>query len=143
MDVEIKIVEQASVELATGLTRLLPQLLGKEQIVNVDTLNIVLSQPGVKLFVAMLDDQVVGTAQLSIIDRLYAPIAWVDGVVVDENQRGKGIAGKLMQAILDAAHELGLHEVCLTSSPKREAANHLYQKLGFEQYNTNYYRYRF
>ena len=143
MDVEIKIVEQASVELAHGLTRLLPQLLGKEHVVNVDTLNIVLSQPGVKLFVALLGNEVVGTAQLSVIDRLYAPIAWVDGVVVDENQRGKGIAGKLMQGLLDAARELGLHEVCLTSNPKREAANHLYTKLGFEFYETNYYRYKF
>jgi ribosomal protein S18 acetylase RimI-like enzyme len=30
--------------------------------------------------------------------------------------------------------------VDLTSRPSREAANHLYQKLGFEIRNTNVYR---
>ncbi|MEL0283455.1 MAG: GNAT family N-acetyltransferase, partial [Ilumatobacter sp.] len=31
--------------------------------------------------------------------------------------------------------------VGLTSRPSREAANRLYQRLGFEPYDTNLYRY--
>lgn len=143
MDVKVSVVERVTPELADGLSALLPQLLGRACTVTVEKLTAVVGQPGVKLFVAAIGDKVVGTAQLSIYDRTYDVMAWVDGVVVDENERGKGIAGKLMQALLDEAREEGLKEVCLTSSPKREAANHLYQKLGFKPYETNYYRYKF
>lgn len=142
-EVVVRIAEQATPELAASLTKLMPQLLGSEFVVTIDKLNVLLSQPGIKLFVAMIGDRVVGTAQLSVYERTYSPMAWVDGVVVDEAERGKGIASKLMEAVLQAAKELGLTEVNLTSSPKREAANHLYEKLGFERHDTNYYRYRF
>lgn len=141
-EVQITIAEQATPELAAALTRLMPQLLGHAFAVTLDKLNILLAQPGVKLFVAQFGDKVVGTAQLTVYERAYQPMAMVDGVVVDENERGKGIAGKLMQAVLDSARELGVPEVSLTSNPKREAANHLYEKLGFERYETNYYRYK-
>lgn len=143
MEVKVSIAKRATPELAAGLSTLLPQLLGHDFMVTVDRLNAVLAQPGVNLFVAMLGDKVVGTAQLSLYELTFTSMAWVDGVVVDANERGKGIAGKLMQALMDTARERGLSELRLTSNPKREAANHLYKKLGFEQYETNYYRYKF
>ena len=142
-DVRIEIIERATQELAQGLTALMPQLLTHPVVVNMDKLALVIGQPGVKLFVALLGDKVVGTAQLTIYERTYAPVAWVDGVIVDSEERGKGIATTLMQAVIQASRELGLREVNLTSNPSREAANHLYTKLGFEKYDTNYYRYRF
>ena len=38
--------------------------------------------------------------------------------------------------------ELGAKTIDLTSRPSREAANKLYQKLGFEQRETNIYRFK-
>ncbi|MFZ8877912.1 MAG: hypothetical protein ACO2Z4_10905 [Ilumatobacteraceae bacterium] len=45
-------------------------------------------------------------------------------------------------AASDEAARRGAKNVSLTSRPSREAANRLYQRLGFEPYETNLYRYR-
>ena len=55
--------------------------------------------------------------------------------------RGRGIGEALTRAGLERARELGVHEVNLTTRPAREAANRLYQRLGFQQRQTNVYRY--
>jgi ribosomal protein S18 acetylase RimI-like enzyme len=67
--------------------------------------------------------------------------AWIEDVVVDESMRGKGIGEALTQAALVRAHDLGAKTVDLTSRPTREAANRLYQRVGFKQRQTNLYRY--
>lgn len=67
--------------------------------------------------------------------------AWIEDVVVDESARGKGIGELLVKTAIKQARFEGLKEVNLTSNPSRIAANKLYQKIGFEPYQTNYYRY--
>jgi ribosomal protein S18 acetylase RimI-like enzyme len=141
MDVVVTIVDQVTDELVSGITRLLPQLLDEEKVVTAADLEAVIHHPNVFLFIATIGDTVVGTAQLSIYPRTYGPKAWIDGVIVDSEQRGKGIATIVMDAVLAHARKLNIEELSLTSSPKREAANHLYTKLGYEKYDTNYYRY--
>ena len=42
---------------------------------------------------------------------------------------------------IDIARDLGAKTVDLTSRPSREAANRLYQRIGFEPRETNVYRY--
>jgi ribosomal protein S18 acetylase RimI-like enzyme len=42
---------------------------------------------------------------------------------------------------LDLARSKGAKTVDLTSRPSREAANRLYQRIGFEARETNVYRY--
>jgi len=42
----------------------------------------------------------------------------------------------------EKARSLGLREVNLTSRSEREAANRLYQAMGFERRETNVYRYQ-
>ena len=67
--------------------------------------------------------------------------AWIEDVVVDEAARGSGVGAALNQAALDHARARGAKTVDLTSRPSREAANRLYQRLGFEPRETNVYRY--
>ncbi len=67
--------------------------------------------------------------------------AWIEDVVVDQAERGKGIGEALTRAALDRAAELGARTVDLTSRPSREAANRLYQKVGFKLRESNLYRY--
>ena len=45
-----------------------------------------------------------------------------------------------MHAALEWAGQVGARTVDLTSRPDREAANRLYQRLGFERRTTNVYR---
>ena len=67
--------------------------------------------------------------------------AWIEDVVVDEAARGLGVAKDLNQHALALAAERGARSVDLTSRPSREAANRLYQRLGFVPRETNVYRY--
>jgi ribosomal protein S18 acetylase RimI-like enzyme len=62
--------------------------------------------------------------------------------VVDETARGKGVGAALNTEAISLAHEMGAKSIDLTSRPSREAANRLYQRLGFEQRDTNVYRFK-
>jgi ribosomal protein S18 acetylase RimI-like enzyme len=66
--------------------------------------------------------------------------AWIEDVVVDDAVRGQGVAAELVRAALDHAAKEGARTVDLTSRPDREAANRLYQRMGFEVRTTNVYR---
>jgi ribosomal protein S18 acetylase RimI-like enzyme len=69
--------------------------------------------------------------------------ARVEDIVVDHAMRGRGIGEALMRYALNMAREAGADGVALTSNPRREAANRLYQRLGFKPWQTNLYFYRF
>ena len=58
--------------------------------------------------------------------------------------RGRGLltGESLTRAALEKARSLGAKTVDLTSRPSRTYANSLYQRLGFEQRDTNVYRYK-
>jgi GNAT superfamily N-acetyltransferase len=66
---------------------------------------------------------------------------WIEDVVVDESQRGKGIGMELMNTAINFAITLGAKSVELTSRPSRIEANKLYLKMGFVLRETNVYRY--
>jgi len=69
--------------------------------------------------------------------------ARIEDVVVDEALRGNGIGEALVRHALKIARDAGADGVALTSNPRREAANRLYQKLGFNPWQTNLYFYKF
>ena len=66
--------------------------------------------------------------------------AWIEDVVVDESARGSGAGAALVEAALEHSAQAGARTVDLTSRPDRQAANRLYQRLGFEERRTNVYR---
>ncbi len=49
----------------------------------------------------------------------------------------------LSRAALEIARDSGARTVDLTSRPSREAANRLYQRIGFQLRESNVYRYSF
>ncbi|MCL5438454.1 MAG: GNAT family N-acetyltransferase [Patescibacteria group bacterium] len=61
-------------------------------------------------------------------------------LVVDERWRQKGIGRKLIACTIEQARKEGIQYLDLTSNPKRESANKLYQSIGFEKRDTNVYR---
>jgi len=67
--------------------------------------------------------------------------AWIEDVVVDGSARGSGVGEALSRAALAEAARRGAKTVELTSRPSREAANRLYQRIGFVRRDTNVYRY--
>ena len=61
--------------------------------------------------------------------------------MVDEKCRNKGIGEALNQHAINIAKKVGAKTVDLTSRPSREAANRLYDRLGFTKRDTNIYRF--
>jgi ribosomal protein S18 acetylase RimI-like enzyme len=66
--------------------------------------------------------------------------AIIEDVVVDISARGTGIGAALTQEAIAVARAKGARTIDLTSRPSREAANHLYSRLGFKRRETNLYR---
>ena len=92
-------------------------------------------------FVARGDDgSIVGVSTLAAFPIPTATRGWVEDVIVDEASTNQGIGRQLLDAMVARAKELGCKTVDLTSRPSREAANHLYEKAGFERRETNVYR---
>ncbi len=63
--------------------------------------------------------------------------AIIEDVIVDASARGQGIGESLVKRCLQIAREKGASGVSLTSNPEREAANRLYQRMGFKKRETN------
>ena len=131
------------VDLLAPLRALLTQFSPSLGSVPDDVLASRLSDDQLVLVVAHHGDVLVGTATLSLLTTVsLGLIGHVDDVVVDEAHRGLGIGRLLMEAVHAEARRLGLRHVDLTSRPSREAANALYQSLGYERRDTNVYRLR-
>ncbi len=84
--------------------------------------------------------KIVGIAMIVIYNVLTEKRAWIEEVTIDEKYRGKGLGEQLSKALIEIAKKERVQTVYLSSRPSREAANKLYQKLGFEQKETNVYR---
>jgi ribosomal protein S18 acetylase RimI-like enzyme len=129
-------------ELAQAFQHLVPQLTTKHPPPSLVELQALISFPGSVLLVARngAGGPIVGSATLSILHTPTGIHARLEDVVVDDSMRGKGIGGALTQEVLRLAKESGADYIALTSNPKREAANRLYQRVGFQKWETNVYR---
>jgi len=82
-------------------------------------------------FVVTEEEKIVGFGGLAWYDiPSKGKIGWVEEIVVDETERGKGIGKFLMAKILEFGKEQNLVRLELTVS--NPPAKHLYEKLGFE-----------
>ena len=141
--VSVEEAKEVSLELSAAMQRLVPQLSQSSSPPDPDQLAEVIAQPGTTLFVARNDEDgtLVGTLTLVTFRIPTGVRAWIEDVVVDEAARGMSASSALTRAALDKAREVGAKTVELTSRPSREVANAVYQHLGFEQRETNVYRY--
>ena len=97
--------------------------------------------PATRFFAAVEDGRILGTACLSVYCTPTGAKGDIEDVVVDSNCRGRQLGRRLLEHILDYARaELAPIELHLTSRPSREAANRLYQSLGFQRHETNFYK---
>jgi ribosomal protein S18 acetylase RimI-like enzyme len=139
--VDIEAVREVTLDLTAAFARLLPLLSRSSPPPTADELAEIVAHPGSTLFVARLDDQIVGTLTLVIFRIPTGVRAWIEDVIVDEAFGGRGIGKALTKAAIDHAASVGVRSVDLTSRPSREVANGMYKRLGFEMRETNVYRY--
>lgn len=148
--IEVSISVRAATEVDDGLveafSRLIPQLSSSSPPPTAAELLSIIDNPNSVLFIAELDGDddvrsVVGSLTLAFYRIPTGLKAWIEDVVVDESARGLGVGEALNVAAIDESRQRGARNVSLTSRSSREAANRLYQRLGFEPYETNLYRF--
>lgn len=138
--VEVTEVSEATPEVLAALRELLPQLSTSAGPLSAEALAEMVAAPGTAVLVARHDGQVVGSLTLVVFRVPTGLRAWIEDVVVAEHARGAGIGASLCRAAIARARSAGARNVDLTSRPSREAANRLYQRLGFVVRQTNLYR---
>jgi len=142
MAVEVSAVTVVDDDLVAAFARLIPQLSSSSPPPSRAELEAIVANSESVLFAAVADGAVVGSLTLALYRIPTGVKAWIEDVVVDESARGMGVGEALNRAAIDEAARRGAKNVSLTSRSSREAANRLYQRLGFEPYETNLYRYR-
>lgn len=93
-------------------------------------------------FVAVIEDNVVGFFVLSNIYNVVRGFNYylVDYVCVDKKYQHMGIGSTMMKFIINRASDANIKYIQLTSSDKRETAQQMYKKLGFEEVDTKLFR---
>jgi ribosomal protein S18 acetylase RimI-like enzyme len=136
-DIVVERVIEVTGEVLEAVRRLYPQLTDGPIPTRAETARVL--ERGAVMLVARSERSIVGMATLVVARVLSGTTAHVEDVVVDARMRGFGIGERLMHELIAYARAEGADEVTLTSRPAREAANRLYQRLGFELGGTNYY----
>jgi ribosomal protein S18 acetylase RimI-like enzyme len=134
--------------LVAAVARLVPQLSRSSLAPTVEHLHLIVDDPATTLLLATdgahpsggEEGRIVGMLTLAVFMLPTGVRAWIEDVVVDDEARGAGVASALVGEALERAEQRGARTVDLTSRPDREAANRLYQRLGFERRETNVYR---
>ncbi len=142
--VTIAVETEVTDELVDAFARLIPQLSSSNPPPDAATLDDIVSSDASHLLVARdpaTDNAIVGSLTLVVFTIPTGVRAWIEDVVVDGDTRGRGVGEALNRFALELAKDLGATTVDLTSRPSREAANRLYQRLGFALRETNVYRY--
>ena len=139
--VPVEIAIQATEELLVACHRLIPQLSSSAKPMTNTELAEIVNSKSTSMFVARVDNQIVGLLTLAIFRIPTAVRAWIEDVVVDSSARGLGVGEALNMAAIAEATRRGAKTVDLTSRPSREAANKLYKRLGFVERDTNVYRF--
>ena len=138
----IEVALDVNEELYRSLQRLIPQLTTNNMAPGWDELKILLNSKSSTLLIARhpdAKDDIVGILTL-VIYRVPTGIrSVIEDVVVDEKVRKQGIGEALLLHAIELAREAGASGVALTSNPRREAANALYQSIGFKRRETNAY----
>jgi ribosomal protein S18 acetylase RimI-like enzyme len=141
---EIRGATAVTPEVVEAFARLIPQLSRSNPPPSADELAAIAGSEASVLLVARdpaRDGEIVGSLTLAVFRIPTGLRAWIEDVVVDESARGRGVGDALNRAALDRARAEGCRTVDLTSRPSREAANRLYQRIGFTRRETNVYRF--
>ncbi|MGH1506045.1 MAG: GNAT family N-acetyltransferase [Acidimicrobiales bacterium] len=139
----VEIIEATEVtpELVEAFGRLIPQLSSSNPPPSAEVLEAIVSSEASTLLLAIEGDVVLGSLTLAMFRIPTGLRAWIEDVVVDDAARGKGVGRLLNEHAIEVARAAGATTVDLTSRPTREAANRLYQRIGFVARETNVYRY--
>lgn len=97
--------------------------------------------PDYKIYVAVTNNEIIGTFALLIMHNLAhkgALSGIVEDVVVHENWQGKGVGKSMMHHAMKLCKEKHCYKLVLSSNIKRKAAHKFYESLGFKQHGYSF-----
>lgn len=141
MALEIRRMTTLDAGLEEALARLLPQLSGGLRAPSREALGRLLAQPCAALLAALDGERIVGVLTLVWYDVPSGRKGWVEDVVVDAGERGRGVGRRLVEKALELARSEGVQHLMLTSNPARRAAHALYRTCGFEEVGSTLFRF--
>jgi ribosomal protein S18 acetylase RimI-like enzyme len=142
--IEITRVTTPSIEIVAAFEKLIPQLTHRPP-PSLDDLAALVNSSSILLIARYPDiaGPIVGSGTLGVFRTPTGLHAHIEDVIVDEDLRGLRIGEVLVRELLNSARDLGVEGVSLTCNRRRTAANRLYEKLGFKNWDTNVYWYEF
>jgi len=141
----IERIQEVTDEVFEAICRLVPEIGTHKLAPSREELSDLVCSDSSTLWIAREPDQagnIVGMLTLTVYRVPTGIRSIVEDVAVDSNFRRRGIARSLMEKAIEFARQAGAENVALTSNPKREAANLLYQSMGFAKRETNAYSYK-
>ena len=141
MTIEISICDEVNDAVVAAFAELVPQLSRSSSPPTAEELNKIVAHEASIILLASEGTTILGSMTLVLFPIPTGIRAWIEDVVVDESARGRGVGEALNRRALTIALNAGAQTVDLTSRPSRDAANRLYQRLGFVARETNVYRY--
>ena len=141
MTIEISICDEVNDAVVAAFAELVPQLSRSSSPPTAEELNKIVAHEASTLLLASEEKTILGSMTLVLFPIPTGIRAWIEDVIVDESARGRGVGEALNRRALKIALNAGAKTVDLTSRPSRDAANRLYQRLGFVARETNVYRY--
>jgi GNAT superfamily N-acetyltransferase len=94
------------------------------------------SYPDYKVYVSVVDDEIVGAFALLILENLAhfgKPSGIIEGLVVNIANRGQGIGKKMVLFAMDYCRNAGCYKLSISSNVKREDVHTFYESLGFRK----------
>ena len=130
-------------QMAIDINNLLRQLLHDPttyRAISISALKKIVGEKSMIVLVALDNKHIIGIGMLQLVNKFRGRYAYVEDMMVDENYRGKGIGTTITKKLIELARKKAVTTIELSTRPSRVAANKLYQKLGFQQKETNVYR---
>ena len=138
---QVELVTQADDELYQAFQRLVPQLTNNNPPPSLNDLSALVRDSSSTLMVARNERaEIVGALTLTVYRVPTGIRSIIEDVIVDSSARGQGIGEALIQRAIEISREKGAGNISLTCNPMREAANRLYQRMGFKKRETNAYQ---
>ncbi|HEV3101571.1 MAG TPA: GNAT family N-acetyltransferase [Candidatus Dormibacteraeota bacterium] len=131
---------KATEELVNALGLLIPQLNPALAAPTAEHLAVLFADKASTLLIARDGNKIVGTAMVIVYPTTFRFESRIEDVVVDESARGRGVGEALVKECIEVARSRGAAIVELQTARSREAANRLYERIGFERRDSNPYR---
>ncbi len=136
----LEIKKKADRKLMEAMHYLIRQLNDQADLPDIDAINEIIQSDSTQLLMVREDDSWAGSLSLVIYQIPTGQQARIEDVIVDLRFRGRGLGKILMEEAVRRARKAGAASLSFTSRPAREAANKLYQSMGFKLHDTNVYK---